>query len=51
MHLTSETVDALVDQLSRLPTVGRKTAQRGKHRERQCSQRGSATQRIDELLA
>ena len=28
MHLTSETVDALVDQLSRLPTVGRKTAQR-----------------------
>ena len=28
MHLTSETVDALVDQLSKLPTVGRKTAQR-----------------------
>ena len=28
MHLTSETVEALVDQLSKLPTVGRKTAQR-----------------------
>ena len=28
MHLTSETVDALVDQLSKLPTIGRKTAQR-----------------------
>lgn len=28
MHLTSETVDALVEQLSKLPTVGRKTAQR-----------------------
>ena len=28
MHLTSETVEALVDQLSKLPTIGRKTAQR-----------------------
>jgi recombination protein RecR len=28
MHLTSETVEALVEQLSRLPTIGRKTAQR-----------------------
>ena len=28
MHLTSETVDALVEQLSKLPTIGRKTAQR-----------------------
>ena len=28
MHLTSETVEALVEQLSKLPTVGRKTAQR-----------------------
>lgn len=28
MHLTSETVDALVEQFSRLPTIGRKTAQR-----------------------
>ena len=28
MHLTSETVEALVEHLSKLPTVGRKTAQR-----------------------
>ncbi len=28
MHLTSETVETLVDQLARLPTIGRKTAQR-----------------------
>ena len=28
MHLTSETVETLVEQLSKLPTVGRKTAQR-----------------------
>lgn len=28
MHLTSETVEALVEQFSKLPTVGRKTAQR-----------------------
>jgi recombination protein RecR len=28
MHLTSETVEALVDQLSKLPTIGRKTANR-----------------------
>ncbi len=28
MHLTSETVEVLVEQLSKLPTVGRKTAQR-----------------------
>ena len=28
MHLTSETVESLVEQLSKLPTVGRKTAQR-----------------------
>ena len=28
MHLTSETVESLVEQLSRLPTIGRKTAQR-----------------------
>ncbi len=28
MHLTSETVEALVEQLSKLPTIGRKTAQR-----------------------
>ena len=28
MHLTSETVDELVGQLSKLPTIGRKTAQR-----------------------
>ena len=28
MHLTSETVEALVENLSKLPTVGRKTAQR-----------------------
>ncbi|HLA63293.1 MAG TPA: recombination mediator RecR [Rhodothermales bacterium] len=28
MHLTSETVEALVEQLARLPTIGRKTAQR-----------------------
>ncbi len=28
MHLTSETVEILVDQFSKLPTVGRKTAQR-----------------------
>lgn len=28
MHLTSETVETLVDQFSKLPTVGRKTAQR-----------------------
>ena len=28
MHLTSETVDALVGELSKLPTIGRKTAQR-----------------------
>ena len=28
MHLTSETVEALVEQFFRLPTVGRKTAQR-----------------------
>lgn len=28
MHLTSETVESLVEQFSRLPTVGRKTAQR-----------------------
>jgi len=28
MHLTSETVEALVDQFSKLPTVGRKTAHR-----------------------
>ncbi len=28
MHLTSETVEALVEQLSMLPTIGRKTAQR-----------------------
>lgn len=28
MHLTSEIVEALVDELSRLPTIGRKTAQR-----------------------
>jgi recombination protein RecR len=28
MHLTSETVETLVEQFSRLPTVGRKTAQR-----------------------
>lgn len=28
MHLTSETVDTLVEHLSKLPTVGRKTAQR-----------------------
>ena len=28
MHLTSETVETLVEQFSKLPTVGRKTAQR-----------------------
>ena len=28
MHLTSQTVDALVDQLAKLPTIGRKTAAR-----------------------
>lgn len=28
MHLTSETVESLVEQLSKLPTIGRKTAQR-----------------------
>lgn len=28
MHLTSETVEALVEQFSTLPTIGRKTAQR-----------------------
>jgi len=28
VHLTSETVEALVEQLSKLPTIGRKTAQR-----------------------
>ena len=28
MHLTSETVEALVEQLSKLPTIGRKSAQR-----------------------
>jgi len=28
MHLTSETVESLVEHLSKLPTVGRKTAQR-----------------------
>jgi recombination protein RecR len=28
MHLTSETVEALVEQLAKLPTIGRKTAQR-----------------------
>lgn len=28
MHLTSETVEALVEQFAKLPTVGRKTAQR-----------------------
>ncbi|HYE97213.1 MAG TPA: recombination mediator RecR [Rubricoccaceae bacterium] len=28
MHLTSETVEALVEQFTKLPTVGRKTAQR-----------------------
>ena len=28
MHLTSETVEALVENLAKLPTVGRKTAQR-----------------------
>jgi recombination protein RecR len=28
MHLTSETVEALVEQLAKLPTVGRKTARR-----------------------
>lgn len=28
MHLTSETVEALVDQLAKLPTIGRKTAAR-----------------------
>ena len=28
MHLTSESVEALVEQFAKLPTVGRKTAQR-----------------------
>ena len=28
MHITSESVEALVEQLAKLPTVGRKTAQR-----------------------
>ena len=28
MHLTSETVEALVEELSKLPTIGRKTAHR-----------------------
>jgi len=28
MHLTSETVEVLVEQLSKLPTIGRKSAQR-----------------------
>lgn len=28
MHLTSETVESLVEQLSKLPTIGRKSAQR-----------------------
>jgi recombination protein RecR len=28
MHVTSETVEALVEQLAKLPTIGRKTAQR-----------------------
>jgi len=28
MHLTSESVEALVEQFARLPTIGRKTAQR-----------------------
>src|SRR5690606_29292634 len=28
MHVTSESVEALVEQFSKLPTIGRKTAQR-----------------------